>query len=407
MVRGTGASGIDTGDWRSRSLGVYPHVSLKLARARRDAARALLTDGVDPAAKRKAEKDAQADSFQAIAQEWLSKRGNLDPGTVQRDYDRLRKENLGLRTNTTSHALHHHLGRAADGLQLRTQRAVNQTIPSIAAREQITESALGGRDLKAVGQHLNYLSRDGEVEIETDDGRRLSGQGVEQELLEDWDLDLEEARRTRELRSRPGMTRPKLVHKIVFSMPPGTPPEGLLRGAQAFARETFAAKHRYAMVLHTDEPHLHVHMVVKAVSEEGVRLNIRKATLREWRREFARHLRAQGISANATDKAVRGATRANLSNGMYRAMQRGASRRIREQVGATGMEQKTASSTHCLRSAPIESYRCTRRDAESVSRLSRNLRADGAELRLGLPSEDARTAHDPLLTNVTARFGVG
>jgi integrase len=70
---------------------VYPHVSLKLARARRDEARALLTGGVDPAAKRKAEKDAQADSFQAVAQEWLSKRGNLDPGTVQRDYDRLRK----------------------------------------------------------------------------------------------------------------------------------------------------------------------------------------------------------------------------------------------------------------------------------------------------------------------------
>jgi hypothetical protein len=57
-------------------------------------------------------------------------------------------------------------------------------------------------------------------------------------------------RRTRELRSRPGMARPKLVHKIVFSMPAGTPPEGLLRGARAFARETFGAQHRYAMVLH-------------------------------------------------------------------------------------------------------------------------------------------------------------
>jgi len=35
-------------------------------------------------------------------------------------------------------------------------------------------------------------------------------------------------------------------------------------------------------------------MVVKAVSEEGVRLNIKKATLRDWRRQFARHLREQG-----------------------------------------------------------------------------------------------------------------
>ena len=201
----------------------------------------------------------------------------------------------------------------------------------------------GGQDLKAVGRHLSYLSRDGDVEIETDDGRRLSGEGAEQELLEDWDLDLEQARRTRELRSRPGLARPRLVHKVVLSMPAGTPPDGLLRAARTFAQETFGAKHRYAMVLHTDEPHPHVHMVVKAVSEEGVRLSIRKATLREWRREFARHLRAQGISANATDRAIRGATRPKLSDGMYRAMQRDASRRILEHEGAAGLERTTAS----------------------------------------------------------------
>jgi hypothetical protein len=202
--------------------------------------------------------------------------------------------------------------------------------------------AKGGGNLKAVGRHLSYLSRDGEVEIETDDGRRLSGQG-EQELLEDWDLDLEGARGTRELRARPGTSRPKLVHKVVLSMPAGTPPDGLLRGTQAFARETFGAQHRYAIVLHTDEPHPHVHMVIKAVSEEGVRLNIRKATLREWRRQFARHLRAQSISANATDKAVRGTTWANLCDGAYRATRRGASRRIEEHMGSPGTERKTAS----------------------------------------------------------------
>ena len=201
----------------------------------------------------------------------------------------------------------------------------------------------GGQDMKAVGRHLSYLSREGEVEIETDDGQRLSGPRVEQELLEDWDLDIEQARRTRELRSRPGTARPKLVHKVVLSMPAGTPADGLLRAARTFARETFGAKHRYAMVLHTDEPHPHVHMVVKAVSEEGVRLNIRKATLREWRRDFARQLRAQGISANATDRAVRGATRPKLSDGMYRAMQRDASRRVLEPEGAAGRGRTTAS----------------------------------------------------------------
>ncbi len=63
-----------------------------------------------------------------------------------------------------------------------------------------------------------------------------------------------------------------------------------------FAREELALKHRYAMVLHTDEPHAHVHLVVKAVSAQGVRLNIRKATLHWWRSELAAHLRALGVA---------------------------------------------------------------------------------------------------------------
>jgi hypothetical protein len=35
---------------------------------------------------------------------------------------------------------------------------------------------------------------------------------------------------------------------------------------------------RYAFVLHTDESHPHVYLVFKAVSEQGVRLDIHKAT---------------------------------------------------------------------------------------------------------------------------------
>src|SRR2546427_4173196 len=62
----------------------------------------------------------------------------------------------------------------------------------------------------------------------------------------------------------------------------------LLTAVKNFAREEFGLKHRYAMVLHTDEPHPHVHMVVKAMGDDGRRLNIRRETLRGWRREFAR-----------------------------------------------------------------------------------------------------------------------
>jgi hypothetical protein len=67
----------------------------------------------------------------------------------------------------------------------------------------------GGQDLKAVGRHFAYLNRDGEVEIETDDGQRLSGKGVEKELLHDWDLDLEEHRRKSDLEAKSSRRPPK------------------------------------------------------------------------------------------------------------------------------------------------------------------------------------------------------
>jgi len=59
------------------SLGVYPDVSLKDARERRDAARKLLADGTDPSENRKAQKSARADrvanSFEVVAREWYAK----------------------------------------------------------------------------------------------------------------------------------------------------------------------------------------------------------------------------------------------------------------------------------------------------------------------------------------------
>src|SRR5574337_755338 len=59
------------------ALGVYPDVGLKQARARRDEARRLLAEGIDPGAHRKATKAAvassAANSFEAVAREWFAK----------------------------------------------------------------------------------------------------------------------------------------------------------------------------------------------------------------------------------------------------------------------------------------------------------------------------------------------
>jgi hypothetical protein len=68
------------------------------------------------------------------------------------------------------------------------------------------------------------------------------------------------------------------------------------------------------------------------MSDQGKRMNIGKETLREWRREFARHLRAQGIAANATERAVRGVARPQKSDGIYRAMRAGRSTHMRRRA---------------------------------------------------------------------------
>lgn len=72
-----------SGKDKSLSLGVYPGVTLKDARERRDEARKLLDKGVDPSENRKAQKLAQAErmtnSFEVVAREWFAK---YSPGWV-------------------------------------------------------------------------------------------------------------------------------------------------------------------------------------------------------------------------------------------------------------------------------------------------------------------------------------
>src|ERR1700677_3935408 len=60
-------------------LGTYKDVPLKRAREKRDDARKLVADGVDPSAVRKAQRVAQADSVEALAREWLDNRTKKEP----------------------------------------------------------------------------------------------------------------------------------------------------------------------------------------------------------------------------------------------------------------------------------------------------------------------------------------
>jgi integrase len=72
------------------SLGVYDDVSLKRAREKRDEARRLIADGIDPSVKRRTERHAGADTFKAVALEFLERqRTKLKDNTREIYRDRL------------------------------------------------------------------------------------------------------------------------------------------------------------------------------------------------------------------------------------------------------------------------------------------------------------------------------
>lgn len=196
----------------------------------------------------------------------------------------------------------------------------------------------GSSSLGGVGRHVDYIGRKGEVALETDDGEILRDQQVGNALVEEWNLDLIQERGQVDLTPSKPKQPPRLVYKLIFSMPAGTPPEKVQAAVRNFAREEFGLRHRYVMALHTDEPHPHVHLVLKATSDEGQRLYIRKATLREWRVGFAHHLRALGVAANATPRQVRGVTNYRKLDGIYRARSRGESTHFQNRVNTVVQE---------------------------------------------------------------------
>jgi hypothetical protein len=230
-------------------------------------------------------------------------------------------------------------GRAGTQPRLHFSRAQIEQIARTVRRtpEVMVKVTGGGASSGTVSAHFGYISRHGELEIETDEGERIPKES-QKEFLEDWHLELTAGQYRAPRDGKQEARKVKLVHKIVLSMPAPTPPEKVLAAARTFAREKFALQHRYAMVLHTDQAHPHVHMVVKAEGADGRRLHIDKEMLGEWREDFARMMREQGVAANATPRVARGRNKGSTRDPIYRAQRRGASSALRSQVDSITRE---------------------------------------------------------------------
>ena len=159
------------------------------------------------------------------------------------------------------------------------------------------------KGMKGISNNLTYISRDGQLEIEDQDGQVIHGKDAVADLKAEW--------RDGGMPIAPDSTMRDAFH-LVLSMPTRTDSLSVQRAARDFAKREFSG-FQYAMVLHTFEtdpdphpsPHPHVHLTVKALGLDGIRLNPRKPDLQRWREGFAEALREHGIEATTTSRIHR------------------------------------------------------------------------------------------------------
>jgi hypothetical protein len=198
-------------------------------------------------------------------------------------------------------------GRTGRGLSTPQARAtyVRQKLHGIVRRtpQVVVKLVRAPKGMKGISNNLTYISRDGLLEIEDQDGQVILGKDAVADLKAEW--------RDGGMPIAADSTMRDAFH-LVLSMPQRTDPLSVQRAARDFAKREFSG-YQYAMVLHTFEtdpdphpsPHPHVHLTVKAAGLDGIRLNPRKADLQRWREGFAEALRDHGIEATTTSRIHR------------------------------------------------------------------------------------------------------
>ncbi|WP_310567281.1 relaxase/mobilization nuclease domain-containing protein [Hydrogenophaga sp.] len=182
----------------------------------------------------------------------------------------------------------------ADAIRKRIESTVVKRAPQV-----MVKVTGGGRGMLAIAAHFRYISKNGRLGMENEQGEVLQGLSAVYELSDEW-------RYGGSLIADEGHRRE--AFNIMLSMPRGTDPRIVQQAASEFAK-TELANHKYVMVLHDHQANPHVHLSVRAESIYGKRLNPRKADLQRWRETFAEKLRGYGVEADATRQATRFQTR--------------------------------------------------------------------------------------------------
>jgi len=187
-----------------------------------------------------------------------------------------------------------HLGKKGrKGLEERAKKIVNYA-PEVMVKVSGCSYGIGH-----MASHLEYISRNGEIDIETQEGEIIRTKENLENLTVEWGI-------LNELSNNRKSEKTRTTTNIVLSMPYGTDAKDVKDSVRNFARKQFGENYRYVMALHEDTDCPHVHLTVNNLGFDGKRLQIKKGDPQRWREAFAYELDVRGIDAEATPRATRG-----------------------------------------------------------------------------------------------------
>ena len=149
----------------------------------------------------------------------------------------------------------------------------------------------------AVWDRATYISREGELDVETDDGLQLENLAEVDDLVSRW------------AEETPGRKGGRLAMNAVVSFPAGVDQEQATEAARQFLSAAFEDNHEYFFAAHDDTANFHIHVVVKCQGRDGQKLSIGPPELGALRELFAEQAAEHGIELDASPRWARGLDR--------------------------------------------------------------------------------------------------
>lgn len=167
--------------------------------------------------------------------------------------------------------------------------------------EVVVKITSGSKNSQALSKHLDYISRDGNVELITNDFDRYVG---EDEILELKKFFKNEGSPIPLYKE--GAKEKRHTINMVFSMKEhSTTPKEKLQQATITTLKRMYPNNFFVVAFHNDTDNPHCHICLKVADKNGKRINPRKADLANLRVEFAKALNELGVEAKATNKKQR------------------------------------------------------------------------------------------------------